>query len=126
MRKQELSRGMLEVLACIIILVLGATTFLLPIKTQASLSYDKGRLVYSGQVINDRFNGQGKLTYANGDVYEGQFINGVFNGQGKFVAATGWSYEGSFKAGQPDGQGTLTTKDKKVYKGTFKQGIYQK
>ncbi|TWT14501.1 hypothetical protein [Streptococcus sp. sy010] len=126
MKKQKISRGMLEILACLIILILGAATFFIPIKSQAALTYDEGRLIYSGQVINSRFNGQGKLTYDNGDVYEGQFVNGVFNGQGKFVASTGWSYEGMFKAGQPEGQGVLTTKDKKVYKGTFKQGIYQK
>ncbi|MGT2926719.1 hypothetical protein [Streptococcus cuniculipharyngis] len=126
MRGQKISRVMTEVLACIIILVLGASVFFVPIKRQATLSYDNGRLSYSGQVVNQRLNGQGKLTYDNGDVYEGQFINGVFNGQGKFIAATGWQYEGQFKNGQPDGQGTLIAKDKKVYKGTFKQGIYQK
>lgn len=126
MREQRISRLMIEVLACIIILVLGATVFFVPIKRQATLTYANGKLTYSGQVVNQRLNGQGTLTYDNGDVYQGQFKNGVFNGQGKFVAQNGWTYEGQFKNGQPEGQGTLTAKDKKVYKGTFKQGIYQK
>ena len=120
------SRSLLEYLAFGLILLFGMTVLVLPIKHQGSLTYDDGKIVYTGQIVNHRMNGQGKLTFENGDVYEGQFENGSFNGKGIFKAKTGWSYEGDFKKGQPHGQGKLIAKDKKVYEGRFKQGIYQK
>lgn len=120
------SRSLLEMITFLVILVLGATVLLVPLKSQSVLTYDNGKIIYTGEVVNNRMNGQGKLTFANGDTYEGQFKNGVFSGQGVFLAQTGWSYEGEFKKGQPDGQGKLIAKDKKVYEGQFKQGIYQK
>lgn len=120
------SRKRLEIVTVLLIVVFGATTFLVPLKSKTSLTYDGGKISYTGYVANYRMNGQGKLTFENGDVYEGDFVNGVFNGQGTFTAKTGWSYVGQFKNGQVDGQGKLTAKDKKVYQGTFKQGIYQK
>lgn len=120
------SRPKLELLSAVLIVLFGTTVLLVPIKQQSSLSYDKGQIVYTGEVVNHRMNGQGKLTFANGDTYEGQFKNGVFSGKGLFKAQTGWSYEGEFRKGQPHGQGKLIAKDKKVYEGQFKQGIYQK
>ena len=42
-------------------------------------------------------NGQGKLTFENGDAYEGEFSNGIFNGKGTYKSAQGWTYTGQFK-----------------------------
>lgn len=126
MKKINLTRGRIELLAVLVILCCGLSVLTVNQKSKATLRYNHGKLVYTGYVVNHRMNGKGKLTYENGDVYEGQFVNGVFDGQGTFTSSTGWSYKGDFKNGQADGQGTLVAQDKKVYKGTFKQGIYQK
>ena len=75
---------------------------------------------------NHRLNGQGTLTYDNGDTYTGEFKNGSFNGQGTFKSHEGWIYQGEFKSGQADGQGKLTTENKVTYKGKFKQGIFKR
>lgn len=122
----KLTRVQVEILVTIILFVCGISVFTLTIKEKTSLTLNNGQVKYTGYVVNHRMNGQGKLTYANGDAYTGNFSNGVFNGQGQFVASNGWSYKGNFKNGQPDGQGKLKAKNGKVYKGTFKQGIYQK
>ena len=103
MRKIQITREKLELLAVIVILVCGLSVFTLKFGSKATLTYEGGKINYTGYVLNHRMNGQGKLTYPNGDVYEGHFVKG-----------------------QADGHGKLTAKDKKIYKGTFKQGIYQK
>lgn len=119
-------RPLLELIALGTSLVLGLSVLTVGGSSQASLTYDQGKLTYTGQVKNHRMTGQGKLVYDNGDRYEGEFVNGVFNGKGKFTSSKGWSYEGEFRSGQPHGKGKLIAKDKTVYEGNFKQGIYQK
>ena len=84
-----------------------------------------GILTLDGSLIRGQMDGQGSLTFKNGDQYKGNFKNGLFDGEGTFTSKSGWKYEGKFKKGQADGQGTLTTEQKVVYKGKFKQGIYQ-
>lgn len=124
--RQASRRYLLEFLVAVIILVCGLSVLTVGRSSQASLTYDGGTVTYTGKVRNNRMNGQGVLTFDNGDQYDGQFKNGVFNGQGTFTSHSGWRYEGGFKNGQADGQGKLTAKDGKVYEGKFKQGIYQK
>lgn len=124
--KSVLTRGRLELLCIILMLVCSLSIFTVLMTTKTTLIYDNGQITYTGYIRNSRMNGNGKLTYQNGDTYEGDFVNGVFEGQGTFVSSSGWSYTGSFKNGVPDGQGTLKAKDSNVYTGNFKQGIYQK
>ncbi len=126
MKKIQITREKLELLAVIVILVCGLSVFSIKFGSQSTLTYENGKIRYTGYVLNHRMNGHGKLTYPNGDVYEGNFVNGVFSGRGSFKSSMGWSYVGEFKKGQADGQGKLIAKDKKIYKGKFKQGIYQK
>ena len=126
MKKVKLTRGRVELLVVIILLFCSLSVFTLDFKSKATLIYDKGKITYTGSVVNHRMDGQGKLIYENGDTYKGSFVNGAFNGQGTFTSSIGWTYVGEFKNGQPDGKGTLTAKNGKVYRGNFKQGIYQK
>lgn len=70
-------------------------------------------------------NGQGTITFQNGDQYTGGFNNGAFNGKGTFQSKEGWTYEGDFVNGQAEGKGKLTTEQEVVYEGTFKQGVFQ-
>ena len=45
------------------------------------------------------WNGQGKLTYKNGDVYEGEWKDGERHGQGKLTYKNGVVYKGAFVDG---------------------------
>lgn len=124
--KQNKVRRQLEILASGVILLsaLGVIFYQQPIKKTIKL--DNEELVYKGTLRHDRLNGQGELSYANGDSYQGEFKNGSFHGKGVFTSHKGWTYEGDFERGQAHGQGMLRTEDGRVFQGTFKQGIYQK
>ncbi len=61
------------------------------------MTFNNGALQYNGYVVANKMNGQGKLTFDNGDVYEGQFTNGIFHGQGTYTSASGWVYTGNLK-----------------------------
>lgn len=67
------SRSLIEAITVAIVVVFGALVFLVSVKQQATLTYDEGKIVYTGDVVNHRMNGKGKLVFANGDTYEGDF-----------------------------------------------------
>lgn len=94
-------------------------------KKDAVVALDQGKLKYSGDLVRQKFNGQGFLHFHDGSVYKGTFKNGYFNGPGKYTAKDGWKYVGNFKNGQAEGQGTLTVENGAVYQGKFKDGVYQ-
>lgn len=121
----EIDRNQFERIAVGVIILCALSLFLVTIKTQHSIKVDGTKITYKGQMQNHRLNGQGTLTYDNGDTYTGEFKNGSFNGQGTFKSHEGWTYVGEFKSGQADGQGKLTTENKVTYKGKFKQGIFK-
>ncbi|MGT2933938.1 hypothetical protein [Streptococcus catagoni] len=125
-QKLNISRTKLEIFALIVILVCGLSVLTVNHKSKAALTFNNGKIKYTGYVVNHRMNGKGKLVYENGDYYVGDFHDGVFEGKGTYNAKTGWSYKGDFKKGEADGKGVLKAKNNKVYKGTFKQGIFQK
>lgn len=118
-------RPYLEVVAVAFIALCAVVVFFLNQSSKGVLSLDDGNIVYDGSLVRGKMNGQGTLTFQNGDTYTGEFSNGAFNGKGTFQSAGGWSYEGDFVNGQPEGQGKLTTEQDVVYEGTFKQGFYQ-
>lgn len=128
MKKQELlkNRAFWELVTLCVVILMALSVLTVGGRSKTSLTYDNGKITYTGYVRNNKMNGQGKLVYDNGDVYEGGFVNGVFSGKGTFTSHSGWTYEGEFKNGQAHGQGKLIAKDNTVYEGTFEQGIYQK
>ena len=78
---------------------------------------------YEGQWLDNRYHGQGKLTYNNG-VYEGEFSKDLFNGHGI------WRYEdesyiGLHKDGKWHGQGIYES-DLVTFEGEFEDGYYKK
>ncbi|NQJ22254.1 hypothetical protein HO566_07015 [Streptococcus suis] len=119
------SRRKIEILSLFLVLVCAISVFTGRIGNKQTLTLDNGKLQYNGYVVASKMNGQGKLTFENGDSYQGQFKNGIFHGKGTYTSASGWTYVGEFKNGYADGQGKLTTEGKAVYEGRFKQGIYQ-
>ena len=42
----------------------------------------------------DKANGRGKLTHADGDIYEGDWMNDKANGNGVYSHSNGAKYEG--------------------------------
>ena len=125
-RPVSAGRRRLELVSVVAILVLAALSIVLVNRpSQKTLVFGDNQVTYTGTTIQGKMNGQGKMTFENGDTYEGEFVDGYFQGTGTYTSVDGWVYEGQFVKGQADGQGKLTTQDGIVYEGTFKQGIYQ-
>ena len=125
-RPVSASRKKLELVSVVAILVLAVLSIVLVNRpSQKTLVFGDNQVTYTGTTIQGKMNGQGKMTFENGDTYEGEFVDGYFQGTGTYTSKDGWTYEGQFVKGQADGQGRLTTQDNIVYEGTFKQGIYQ-
>ena len=125
-RPVSAGRRKLELVSVVAILVLAVLSIVLVNRpSQKTLVFGDNQVTYTGTTIQGKMNGQGKMTFENGDTYEGEFVDGYFQGMGTYTSKDGWTYEGQFVKGQADGQGRLTTQDNIVYEGTFKQGIYQ-
>ena len=125
-RPVSAGRRKLELVSVVAILVLAVLSIVLVNRpSQKTLVFGNNQVTYTGTTIQGKMNGQGKMTFENGDTYEGEFVDGYFQGTGTYTSVDGWTYEGQFVKGQADGQGKLTTQDGIVYEGTFKQGIYQ-
>ena len=63
---------------------------------------------YSGEWLNDKFEGFGTYRYRNGAKYVGQFSNNRRNGQGTFTFQDGATYVGGYKDDLRSGKGTFT------------------
>ena len=77
----DIDRNQFERITVGVIILCALSLFLVTIKTQHSIKIDGTKIAYKGQMQNHRLNGQGTLTYDNGDTYTGEFKNGSFNGQ---------------------------------------------
>ena len=125
-RPVSAGRRKLELVSVVAILMLAVLSIVLVNRpSQKTLVFGDNQVTYTGTTIQGKMNGQGKMTFENGDTYEGEFVDGYFQGTGTYTSKDGWTYEGQFVKGLADGQGKLTTQDNIVYEGTFKQGIYQ-
>lgn len=79
-------------------------------------------LVYEGEFFNNLFNGEGKLTYENGDVFEGQWVNGLKHGYGELRCKNGKIYKGQYENDEKTGEGTMIWPDKRRYQGEWANG----
>lgn len=69
---------------------------------------------------NEKLQGQGKITYLDGEVMEGNFFDGVLDGIGKIICANGKSsIEGEFRMGVFQ-RGKMTCSDGTTMEGDFK------
>ena len=68
---------------------------------------------YVGEIENRKPNGQGTLTWFNGDKYVGEFMDGKKNGQGTYTFYYGRKYVGEFKDGKR-WKGIMYYKDGKI------------
>ena len=67
------------------------------------ITYKKEK--YEGEYVNDKFEGNGKYTYGNGEYYVGEWKNGLRNGKGKFYKNGNIRYEGDFANDKFKGNG---------------------
>ena len=86
-----------------------------------TITYKNGDY-YIGEIKDLKSDGKGKHTYINGDVYDGDFKEGHPNGNGIKINANGSIYEGEWKAGVLDGKGKHTYLNGDVYEGNWKDG----
>ena len=63
-------------------------------------------MIFAGRMVNDCWEGYGRLKMNTGDVYEGYFKNGIRNGRGLMRYASGDVYRGNFQTGLRHGKGT--------------------
>ena len=72
---------------------------------------------------DDKANGVGESTWANGASYKGESLNNKMHGQGTYiyVAASEFStYVGQLKEGRFEGKGMMKYKDGRIFEGEFK------
>ena len=85
---------------------------------EATIENEAG--TYTGEVSNGVANGQGTITFSNGDLYVGEFKNGKQHGQGAYFMSSGEiGYVGDFKNGFRHGQGSYI-----LYTGEFAGDTY--
>lgn len=121
--KVYLTRHHIERFSLAVIVLSALWVFLSSIPLRGVLTLDNGAIRYDGSVVRGKMNGEGTVTFQNGDTYKGNFVNGTFSGKGTFTSKAGWKYEGEFVNGQPEGKGTLTTEQNVVYKEHLNRGF---
>ena len=75
---------------------------------------------YEGEIKIGFPNGQGILTFPDGEKYVGEYKDGKRHGQGTYTFPDGKKYVGGWKDSKYHGQGTLTSSDGKYFVGEFK------
>ncbi len=73
--------------------------------------------VYSGDWLNDCFNGVGQYTWADGRVFNGQFKDDKINGKGVGMWPDGKRYEGEYVNDLAEGHGVVTLSDGRLFEG---------
>ncbi len=71
---------------------------------------------------NTAYSGEGKVSWANGDIYEGMLVSGTREGRGRFDWANGQRYEGEWQADKPHGRGVMRFANGDVFDGEFVSG----
>jgi len=77
---------------------------------------------YEGEIKIGLPNGQGILTFPDGEKYVGEYKDGERNGQGTYTWNDGGKYVGEYKDGLKNGQGTYTFLNGDKYEGEWKDG----
>ncbi|XP_014217091.1 alsin [Copidosoma floridanum] len=78
---------------------------------------------YTGQWMNGKLHGSGKLEWADNRMYIGQFHKGAIHGTGRMEMPTQGIYEGQWKDGQQNGFGIMSYINGEIYEGYFKDSL---
>lgn len=90
------------------------------VQSHNTISWDGG--TYTGEIVNGKPHGQGKLIYPSGAEYVGEFYSGLFHGQGVYISEDGVRHEGGFKQGKPHGYGITYHPDGRRFQAEWKDG----
>ncbi|MGE4397943.1 MAG: MORN repeat-containing protein [Campylobacterales bacterium] len=85
-------------------------------------AYTSKNMAYRGMYANNKPDGQGVMSWANGDSYEGDFKDGNRTGKGIYLWANGNKYHGDFKDGNRSGFGLFTWASGSKYEGEWVNG----
>jgi hypothetical protein len=77
---------------------------------------------YEGEIKIGFPNGQGILTFPDGEKYVGEYKDGQKNGHGTYTWNDGGKYVGEYKNGQKNGHGTYTFLNGDNFEGEWKDG----
>lgn len=84
-----------------------------------SLSFADGASYVGDLNAQGQLEGQGRMTWTNGDEYDGEFVAGLFHGKGTFVSGDSGTYKGDYVRGYMEGRGVLIYPDGGHYEGEF-------
>ena len=87
---------------------------------QGILTFPDGEK-YVGEYKDGQKNGHGTYTWNDGGKYVGEYKNGLKNGHGTYTFLNGDNFEGEWKDGKQD-EGTHTWSNKYKYEGSWKSG----
>jgi len=79
--------------------------------------------IYNGEWKNGMWDGKGELHFPDGDFYQGEFHENEFSGYGVYNYSNGARYEGYWKNGKFDGAGTMRYADGSTYTGEWKNDL---
>lgn len=74
----------------------------------------KIKFLYEGDVEKGKWSGQGKITWADGEIFEGEFLRGKKNGKG-ISTTNGFILEADWKDGNKHGQAKKIFKNGTIY-----------
>lgn len=92
-----------------------------PRSKNETVSYKDGS-VYTGEVMEGKRHGKGKMTWPNGDVYEGDWREDRRTGKGKYYFSNGNVFEGDYVNGHKNGKGKFVWADGDIYEGDYLNG----
>lgn len=84
-----------------------------------SLSFADGATYVGDLNTQGQLEGQGRMSWTNGDKYDGEFLAGLMHGKGKFISTYSGTYKGDYVRGRMEGRGVLTYPDGSRYEGEF-------
>jgi len=86
------------------------------------ISINSDGSIYRGRFFNDKYSGEGRLTFQNGTYYKGFFNEGSFNGYGEYYDSENKTiYRGEFKDNNKHGVGMLSIRGE-IFRGYFSNG----
>ena len=86
----------------------------------------EGELIFSQNASNGSNkirSGRGTMTYFNGNKYTGEWVDDRFDGVGEYIWADGKKFTGNFKKDKIDGNGTGFWPDGRIYKGEYSNDL---
>ena len=78
-------------------------------------------VTWTGDCIDGRVSGHGRLTHGDGTVYEGNMHDGKFHGYGIYSARYGYRYEGEWRDGELHGYGVESVPRSYRYAGEWQE-----